>query len=192
LGEAVIQPGEPQLKRYFAVASRDALREQWGEAGVQATAAMLEPRIRDDVLAERPAIWVPERSFIAFHIAVFEGVAGHDREVYARLVRRATELSFGVVRRLLVSLASPRRVFDSGPAMWRADHTHGVLECRLHESGKQGVLSLRDSPFTESPHARAGLAENLRYVVELSGAKGVVETHALASPGVLEIKLRWA
>ena len=179
------------MKRYFATATRDALREQWGNAGVRDTAERVPQRVRDDILHDR-GTWVSERSFIAFHIAIFEGVAGHDRETYNRIIRRTTEMSFGVVRKLLVSMASPRRIFESGPAIWKADHTHGVLECRLHESGHRGVLALRDSPFTESPHARAGLAENLRYVLELSGAKGAIETHGPAGPGVLEIKVRWA
>jgi hypothetical protein len=192
VGEAVNLATEPQVKRYFATATRDALREQWGEAGVRSTAERLPQRVRDDVLHDRGGTWVCERSFIAFHIAIFEGVAGHEREPYVKMIRRMTELSFGVVRKLLVSIASPRRIFESGPAIWKADHTHGVLECRLHESGNRGVLSLRESPYADSPHARAGLAENLRYVLELSGARGAVETHMLVSPGVLEIKVRWA
>jgi hypothetical protein len=192
VGEAAKDTAEPHVKRYFATATRDALREQWGDAGVRSTAERLPEDVRADVFHDRGGTWIPERSFIAFHIAIFEGVAGHEREPYSKVIRRMTELSFGVVRKLLVSMASPRRIFESGPAIWKADHTHGIFECRLHESGHRGVLSLRESPYTESPHARAGLAENMRYVLELSGARGAIETHGLVSPGVLEIKLRWA
>ena len=50
---------------------------------------------------------------------------------------------------------------------------------------------LRQHPYTETPQGRAGIAEMLRYILELSRAKGVTETHSLVAPGVLEIKVRW-
>jgi hypothetical protein len=182
--------GEPQVKSYFATASRDAVRDVFGDDGLATVAATLTPIVRDHVLAEHLPQWTPERSLIALHYGIYETVAGRDRETYFRVLRRMTERSFGVVRKLLVTMASPDRLLESASAVWKADHTHGALEVR--REAKRAVGYLRDSPYTEEPHTRLGISENLRYVLELSGAKGVLVSHALVSPGVLEMKFRWA
>jgi hypothetical protein len=192
VGDSSVDRDEPKVKSYFAIASREAVREVWGDEGVRAVSASLAPRVRDDVFAEPLPLWIAERSFIALHLAMYETVAERNREEYFRVLRKMTDKSFGVVRRFLVTIASPSRFLESAGSMWKADHTHGSLEGRCDANGRGGALVLRDSPFTETPHARRGIAENLRYVLELTGANGAVATHALVAPGVLEIKLRWA
>ena len=59
------------------------------------------------------------------------------------------------------------------------------------DAAGSGRIVLRDHPYTETPQARAGYAEMVRYVIELTRAKDVTETHSLLAPGVLEIKVRW-
>jgi hypothetical protein len=57
--------------------------------------------------------------------------------------------------------------------------------------GNCGTLVLRDHPYTETPQGRTAITEMLRYIVELSRARSPTATHALVSPGVLQMKIRW-
>jgi hypothetical protein len=187
----VAESAEPKLKRFYPVACRDALREIWGVEGVDDVKRRMSPRERDEMFADPLPLWFPERPLIAFNFALWEGPAARDRETYSRWLRRMTDLSFGLVKRLLLSVASPRKIIESAHEIWKADHTHGVMEGRC-EADDRGTIVLRDSLFMQTPQARAGMAEMLRYIVELGGAKGAIEKHALVPPGVLQVKLRWA
>ncbi len=182
---------EPRIKSYYAQASRDALREIWGPRGVEDVAGRMAPAHRDELFAPRLPVWFPERVLIAFNFALWEGPVARRRDTYERWLWRTTDLSFGVVRRLVLSLASPRRIFESAPELWRADHTHGTLQGRCDDD-RTGTFVLRDSPFVETPQGRAAISESFRYIVQLGGARGAVEKHALTAPGVLEVRLRWA
>lgn len=185
------ESGEPKLKRFYATACSDALREIWGADGVEDVKRRMPARERDEMFAEHLPIWFPERPLIAFNFALWEGPCGRDRERYFRWLRRQADLSFGVVKKLVLSMASPRKIIESAGELWKADHTHGVMEGRCEGDG-HGTLVLRDSIFVDTPQARAGISENLRYIVELAGAKGVVEKHSLLPPRALEVRLRWA
>jgi hypothetical protein len=185
------ESGEPKLKRFYAVASCDALREIWGTDGVADVTRRMPERERHEMFAENLPIWFPERPLIAFNFALWEGPCDRDRERYFRWLRRMTDLSFGVVKKLVLSMASPRKILESAAELWKADHTHGVMEGRC-EGDDHGTIILRDSVFVDTPQARAGMAENLRYIMELGGAKGAIEKHALVPPRTLEVRLRWA
>jgi hypothetical protein len=185
------ESAEPKLKRYQVIAGCDALREIWGADGVDDVKRRMPVRERGETFAEHLPLWFPERPFIAFNFALWEGPCARSRESYVRWLHRTTDLGFGVVKKLLLSTASPRKILESAADLWKADHTHGVMEGRLETDGR-GTLTLRDSPFVDTPQARAGMAESLRYVVELAGAKGAIEKHALVPPRTLEVRLRWA
>jgi hypothetical protein len=126
---------------------------------------------------------------IAFNFALWEGPADRQRAHYFPWVRRTTDLSFGRVKRLFLSMATPEKVLRSAAALWRADQNTGTQEGTA--DGKTGRILLRDHPYCDTPQARAGYAEMVRYVVELTRAKNVTETHAAVAPRGLEIKLRW-
>jgi hypothetical protein len=181
---------EPRIKRFYASASRDAVRALWGEAGLSDVAARMSEVDREAMLAPHLPLWVRERALIAFNFALWEGPVDRNRQRYERWLHAMTDMSFGVVKRLVLSLASPEKVLLVSGEMWKADHTHGVMTG--HCEGKRGTLTLAGSAFVETPQARAGMAEMTRYIMQLAGAKGVVEKHALVPPGVLEVKLRWA
>jgi hypothetical protein len=185
----VAESGEPKLKRFYVAAMLDAAREIWGEDGVHDVARRMPEREREEILAPQLPPWVPERVLIAWNFALWEGPANRSRQAYVPWLKRTTDLSFGIVKRLFLSLASPERFFADAHGLWKADHTHGTLEGRI--DGKRGVLVLRDHPYTETPQARAALAEMLRYIVELTRAKDVTETHGLSPKGTLEVKLAW-
>ncbi|MGD0525233.1 MAG: hypothetical protein ABSE49_08825 [Polyangiaceae bacterium] len=182
--------GEPKIKRFYAAACRDAVRVLWGDAGLIDVAARLAASDRDAMMAPDLPLWVSERAVIAFNFALWEGPVNRTRQRYDKWLHVMTDMSFGVVKRLVLSMASPEKVLTVSGEMWKADHTHGVMTGSCE--GKRGTLTLAGSQFVETPQARAGMAEMSRYILQLAGAKGVVEKHALVPPGVLEIKLRWA
>ena len=187
---AVGESAEPKIKRFYAAAARDAVRALWGDDGVADVAARMSDDDRDAMLAPHLPLWVRERAFIAFSFALWEGPVGRTRERYERWLHTMTDMSFGVVKRLVLSMASPQKVFLSSGDLWKADHTHGTMAGRV--DGHRGIITLTDSPYVETPQGRAAIAELLRYILELAGAKGVIEKHVLVPPGTLEVKFRWA
>jgi hypothetical protein len=186
MGEAA----EPGIKRFYVAASRDAVRAVWGEDGLADVAGRMSERDRETIFAPHLPLWVRERALIAFSFALWEGPVDRKRERYEKWLHTMTDMSFGVVKRLVLSMASPEKVLLGAGDLWKADHTHGVMTGRF--DGHRGIITLTDSPFVETPQARAATAEMLRYIMELAGAKGVLEKHALVPPGILEVKLHWA
>jgi hypothetical protein len=187
----VPESAEPKVKRFYAVASIDALREIWGADGLADVARRMPARERQEMLAEHLPIWFPERPLIAFNFALFEGLCDRRRELYFPWVHRMLDLSFGVVKKLVLGMASPRKILESAGELWKADHTHGVMQGRC-EGDDRGTMVLRDSFFVDTPQARAAMAEMLRYILELGGARGAIEKHALVAPRTFEVRLRWA
>jgi hypothetical protein len=181
---------EPMIKSFYVAASRDAVRAIWGDVGMADVAARMTDCDRETVLAPRLPVWVPERALVAFNFALWEGPVDRNRERYFTWLHRMTDMSFGVVKRLVLSMASPERAVASAADLWKADHTHGRMEGRV--DGHRATFTLVESPYVETPQGRAGMAEILRYILELAGAKGVLEKHALVPPSTLEVKVRWA
>ena len=181
--------GEPMVKRFYVRAGIDAARDLWGQEGLDDVRSRMPETERDEFFAERLPEWVSIRSMIAFNFALWEGPANRNKARYFPWVRLTTDLSFGRVKRLFLSMASPEKVVIKASELWSADQTGGTFEGVLE--GKGGRLVLRDHPYTETPQARAGYAEMVRYIIELTRAEGVTETHSLVAPGVLEIRVRW-
>jgi hypothetical protein len=143
---------------------------------------------REYLMAPMPE-WVPVRVTVALSFAVYEGPVDRDKTKFFQFLHRHTDNSVGRVSKFLLGLARPERLFAQAPKMWRTEHTVGTLEACI--DGKSGVAILRDHPYVETPHGRAAIAETFRYVVELSRAKDVTETHMLVGTNAVEIKLRW-
>jgi hypothetical protein len=181
--------GEPMLKRYYVRAAIDAARDLWGQEGVDDIRSRMAEPERDEFLAERLPEWISIRAMIAWNFALWEGPARRSKILYFPWLRLMTDLSFGRVKKLFLSMASPEKVIRSANELWKENHTAGELEAEV--DGKEGRFVLRQHPYTETPQGRAGIAEMLRYILELSRAKGVTETHSLVASGVLEIKVRW-
>jgi len=177
------------MKRYYFRAAVDATRATWGEAGVKDAATRMPARERDEFFAEPLPEWAPTRAMIAWNFALWEGPVRRDKPVYFSWVRRMTDLSFGRVKKLFLSMATPEKLIASAGELWNAEQTTGTLDGLVH--GKTGTLVLRHHPYTETPQARAGISEMMRYSVELTRAKGATSTHALIAPGALQIKIRW-
>lgn len=171
--------------------TREATHNLWGDAGV----ADIEARVGADTRAAfafGAAVprWVPERYFVEWFTAAFEGPCGGDTMRFAKLADEITECGFGRAKKLLLSLASPWLVLRRADALWRGEHTHGrLVVARLAENAARMVLS--DHPFTETALLRDGISEAFRYILALSNAKSPVETHALVD-GALHVHLHWS
>lgn len=181
--------GEPKLRRFYLVALRDAARDLWGEAGVQAILARMPHLEREEARDEARLEWIPERVIIAWGLATWEGPAARDRAVLNRFLARHVDHGFGRLRRVLLRFAPPATFFENVPRYWRHDHTHGVLETQV--DGRLGVVHLRDHPYVESPQSRAAIAEIFRYTVQSMRAKNVTEVHTVESDGAMSIRVRW-
>jgi hypothetical protein len=177
------------IKRFYLVAFHQAAREMWGEDGLADIRARMPAREGDEAFAVHLPVWVQERLVIAWCFALWEGRADRNRARYVAWLHRVTDLTFGRVRRLLLSVATPAKILGMAGELWRADRTHGTLEGSV--DGKRGVFVLSDHPYTETPQARATMAENFRYTIELTRAKNVTETHARRIDGALEVKIKW-
>jgi hypothetical protein len=163
----------------------------WGEDGLRDITDRMPPSSRGEMLRETGSEreWIAEAHVIAWCFAVWEGPANRDRAIYFELLKRQTDLGFGRIRRFFLSMATPSMLFAKAPSMWSQDHTHGTLECAVE--GTSAIVTLRDHPYTETPQARATIAEVFRYTISLANARGVTESHALEQPGVLRVKIRW-
>ncbi len=186
---------EAMEKRIFVPAARKAAVLLWGEDGLNAIAQTLQHDTREEFF--RPVStgeWVPARMVIDWCYQVFEGPANHDLPKMREYLDRTFDYSFGVVRKAVLRFADPVPLVAKLPQFWRQDHVGGEMEAQLDASGKGCVIRLRDSPFTETPPTRAGMAENYRYAFSLTRAKDVTESNALErqhGKNVLVIRLKW-
>lgn len=175
-------------------AFRRAVVDLWGEDGRERTIANLVGEARDEFIQDSVGtsrVWFPARHIIAWAFAVWEGPAERKRDRMAEYIRRQWDLSFGVVRRVLLHMASPQSVVPRLPELWREDNTAGELEASLDDGRTSATLYLSNTPFVETPHARASVAEVYRHAFAQTRAKNVTEAHALEAPHRMMIRLRW-
>jgi hypothetical protein len=109
----------------------------------------------------------------------------------AEFVRRQWDLSFGVVRRLLLHMAHPATVIARLEQVYREDNIGGALTATLDEGSKGATIVLSDNPFVDTPHGRASMAEVYRHALAQTRAKNVTEAHALDGARRMQIRLRW-
>lgn len=188
-------PAEPCVRRIVVPGFRQAVIDQWGEEGRARTLANLTGEARDELAADVVGghrVWFPTRHVIAWSFAIWEGPAERSREEMARFIRRQWDLSMGVVRRVILHLAPPGPVVARLGALWKQDNTAGELDAALDPSGKGATIHLADTPFVDTPHARASIAEIYRHAFAQTRAKNVTETHALDGPRRMVIRLRWS
>lgn len=187
------RPSEPSIRRYVVPAFRRALIDVFGEQGRAQTIALLEGEAREELAREIPSTqdWFPIRHMISWGFAVWEGPAKREREIMTRFVRHQWDLSHGVVRRLLLHMASPQVVVSRLAKLWTEDNTGGVLEATLDDDERGASIVIRDTQWAETPHARASMAEVYRHAFSQTRARDVTETHAADGPKDLSIKLRW-
>ena len=186
-------PDEPSTRRIIVPAYRRAIVDLFGEPGREQVIALLSGDSRDEFVRDVTANtrWIPSRHLIAWSFAIWEGPAARRRDVMAEFVRRSWDLSFGVIRKLLLHMATPDSIVVRLPEIWKQDNTAGTLEAALADGGRGATLHLSDTPFIDTPHGRASIAEIYRHALAQTRASNVTETHALDSPTRMVIRLRW-
>jgi uncharacterized protein (TIGR02265 family) len=188
---AALQGYTPCERGVYFIAYLEALKRLWGAEGVASIAAELSEDTRAAVFRElSPAEWIAEKHLIALNLATWAGPACRKRAEYARCIALTMDLSFGVIRRALLQLASPKALLENAPKLWREDHTHGEIEVETI-SAKSAVLRLREHPFVDLPQSRAAIAESLRHCVTLTRARSVTETHRLEGESVMLVRFSW-
>jgi hypothetical protein len=182
---------EPCEKGYTLAGFRAAVLKLWGDDGLRTVAAALDDDARREAGVTGPiASWIPERHVAAWCFAVWEHLARRERPWIERFLQVHVDHGFGILRRTLLQLASPRTLLERAPRLWAEDHTHGDLEVTF--TGESAAdIRVRNHPFTGIIHARAALAEVFRYDISLTRAGNVTEMHRLESPGVLIVSLAW-
>jgi serine/threonine protein kinase len=186
---------EPMQRRVFVPAAKRAAALLWGDEGLNDIVARVDPETRADFLRVGAGDeWIATRHVVDWCLRTFEGPCHHDRNRMVEYVDRVFDLSYGVIRRFVLRLADPVGVVPRLGGFWRHDHTAGEMTAKVDASNKGCTLRLVDSPYTELPHSRAGLAETYRYAFAQTRARGVTESHALervGGKGTLVIRIRW-
>ncbi len=188
-------PAEPCVKRIVVPAFRQAVVDLWGDAGREQMISNLSGDSRDEFVQDvvgANRVWIPTRHVIAWAFAIWEGPANRTRDEMARFIRRQWDLSMGVVRRVILHLAPPGPIVARLGAMWKQDNTAGEMEATLDEGGNGATLHLSNSPFVETPHGRASIAEIYRHAFAQTRAKNVTEMHALDGPKRMVIRVKWS
>jgi hypothetical protein len=187
-------PEEPCIKRILVPAWRRAVIDVWGEAGRAEIIEHLSGESREAFIRDLPDAhpeWFPVRHVIAWAFAAWEGPAKRVREDMALFVRRQWDLSFGVIRRLILHMAHPSSIVPRLADLWKQDNNCGGVDAELDDGGMGATIHVWDTPFVDTPHGRASVAEIYRHAFEQTRAKRVTETHALDGHGRMVIRLKW-
>lgn len=186
-------PEEPSTRRIVVPAYRRAIVDLFGESGRERVVSLLSGDSREELVRDVTANleWIAARHLIAWTFAIWEGPAERQRDAMTQFVRRQWDLSFGVVRRLLLHMATPQSIVGRLPQIWKQDNSAGELEAVLDDGGHGATIHLSDTPFIETPHGRASMAEIYRHAFSQTRARQVTETHALEAPARMVLRLRW-
>jgi hypothetical protein len=184
-------PSTPLVHRRSLLGFRAACEEMWGAEGLQEVTRGLRRDVRERTAGMLPLPqWLPVDDLIDWHLAVWNGPAGRDEGVFTRHARVTVDQGFGRVKRLLLSLSTPRSLAPRVAALWRDEYSTGRLEVSRIED-RSVELSLSDHPYVESLLMQGVIAEVYRYVVSLTQVKDVTAVRAVRE-GKLVVIIRWA
>jgi len=186
----MVPPQAALVHRKSLLGVRGACEQVWGQEGSRALILALPEEVRQRTAGLHPLPdWLPVDDLIAWHVAAWDGPAQRDKTIMAEHARRTIDHGFGRVKRFLLSMATPHTLAPRVAALWSDEYSTG----RLVTSGAEPnriTLSLRDHAYVEHPLMSWIIAEAFRYIVSLTGVKGVTEQHT-ARDGTLVILLRW-
>jgi hypothetical protein len=162
----------------------------WGASGYQAVANLLPPDVRERTASMLPLPdWIPLDDLIAWHMAVWNGPAKRNEAVFFEHVHKTVDQGFGRVKRLLLSVATPRTLAPRVVALWSDEYSTGRLEAGTIENDSV-TLTLRNHPYVQHALMRTVIAEVYRYVVSLTRVESVTAVHAVRD-AALVVVLRW-
>jgi hypothetical protein len=169
------------------VALVHATRERCGDPLANALLARL-PDAFLGALDDGPD-WVPTEFIVAWHELLFEALH-EDEERFAAVTRRAMDLGFGKVRRLLLGIANPHWMLRKGAELWRGEHSTGRMTAYAVEP-RHARVTLVEHAFLDSAVMRGTVVASIAYALSLTGAKGV-RTHCEGDVGEpLVVTMTW-
>jgi hypothetical protein len=170
----------------------ESIREVWGDEGHRDVVSRLSAETREATTG--PAFsalsWYPTRYLMEWDVAKMAGPCAGDEEAFRRSIRRATDLGFGRVRRAFLKVATPVLLAQRAAELWSHDHTHGTLSLEPEQVPGRRRVTLEGHPFTTTQLGRVAMAEVLRYILSLSRARNVRETHGMHGEALV-ITLSW-
>jgi hypothetical protein len=181
---------EPSARRTIFSAFRAAALELWGQAGLDAIGAKMEPECRaatvDAVVLAGD--WLPERYVMSWYEAAWEGPCQRHNKPFLEFIDRMMDHGFGRVRKFLLGIASPSMMVGKAASLWRHDHTDGHFTISMTNPGTVEI-TLRDHAYVETPLSRLAIAEIYRYAFSLCRVNEVTMTHSLEATGSLLVRL---
>jgi hypothetical protein len=169
-----------------------AVRDTWGKPALDAVIASLPPEVVRETSAPEfvPIRWYPTAYLCAWQTAIYEGTAKGEDAAYAACIDRSLDLAIGGVRRLFLKIVTPRAIAERAGDMWRHFHSHGKIsvEWRTETSGR---ILLGDHLYAGDRVGRRTFAEMIRYMLALSRAREVRETHGIDGSGRLTVSVSW-
>lgn len=180
----------PRVQRKNVLGYRLACEEMWGKHGLACVVKLLPDAIREATAGLMPLDeWIPEEFIVAWAQAVWDGPAERNEAVFRAYVSLTIKHGFGRVKKFLLRRMEPTQIVPRAPALWRGEHTTGILHVELVGPHQMSVR-LQDHPYVETPLLRLAVAEAFRAVVALTRAANVTETHAPRGAPLL-VNLRW-
>jgi hypothetical protein len=195
MGRSSAPPSTESLSKGTIVHSQaQAIRELWGEDGLRDVVGRLPTEAAEATAGVdfEPLRWYPTRYLLDWNVALLDGPARQDEQAFRRCVARSIDLGFGRVRRAFLAFATPDRLAQRASELWRHEHSQGELSIESDAAPVERTarLALRDHPFITTALSRLATAEVFRYILSLSRARNVRESHALHGDA-LRITLRW-
>ncbi len=180
----------PLVHRKSLLGFRAACEAMWGTEGLEEVRRGLHRDVRDRTAGMLPLPqWLPVDDLIDWHLAVWNGPAGRDEGVFTQHVRTTVDQGFGRVKRLLLSLSTPKTLAPRVASLWRDEYSTGHLVVERIED-RLVELSLSDHPYVEIQLMQSVIAEVYRYVVSLTQVKDVSGVRAVRD-GKLLVIVRW-
>ncbi len=181
----------PLVHRKSLLGFRAACELMWGKRGLDAISRSLHSEVRDRTAGMRPLPeWIPLDDLIAWHLAVWNGVAERDEQIFTQHIRTTVDQGFGRVKRFLLSMSTPRSLAPRVAALWSDEYSTGRLEVD-HIEERSVQLSLHDHAYVGNPLMQSVIAEVYRHVVSLTQARDVTGVRAVRDDALVVV-IRWA
>lgn len=178
------------VRRRSLIGFRTACEQMWGSAGIEAIGRELSPDVRERTAGLLPLPeWIPLEDLIAWHFAVWNGLAKRDEPTMMRHARLTVDQGFGRVKRFVISVLTPELLAGRVVALWRDEYSTGQLEALAIEP-HHVELALTQHAYVEIPLMRNVISEVYRYVLSMTRVQNISVTHAVRDAALI-VNLRW-
>jgi hypothetical protein len=178
------------VRRRSLIGFRSATEQMWGDAGIETVRNNLAEAVRERTAGLLPLPeWIPLEDLVAWHVAVWTGLAKRDEPTMTRHARLTVDQGFGRVKRFVISLLTPETLAARVVSLWSDEYSTGRLEA-LSIDAHNVQLALSDHAYVELPLMRYIISEVYCYVLGMTRAQNVTVTHAVRDASLL-VSLRW-